>query len=109
MVHPEIKRLQYNEEYARKSLTETGYEQGLEDGRKEGIEEGRKVGIEEGRKVGIEEGIEKGIEAGRESGKSETLVKSVDSIMQNLKLDLEQACEAIGTTQDEYIRAKREV
>ena len=80
---------EYNEEYARKSLTETGYEQGLEDGKKKGREEGRKEGLE--------------------AGKSETLVKNVDSIMQNLNLDLEQACEAIGTTQDEYTRAKREL
>lgn len=78
---------EYNEEYVRKSLTETGYEQGWEDG------------IMQGREDGIRDGIEQ--------GKAETLVKSIDSIMDNLKLDLQQACKLIGTTQEEYIRLKQ--
>ncbi len=70
---------EYNEEYVRKSLTETGYEQGREDGIRDGIEQ----------------------------GKAETLVKSIDSIMENLKLDLQHACKLIGTTQEEYLRSKQ--
>ncbi len=66
---------EYNEEYVRKSLTETGYEQGREDGITQ--------------------------------GKAETLVKSIDSIMKNLELDLQQSCNLIGTTQEEYIRSKQ--
>ena len=82
---------EYNEEYVRKSLAETGYEQGREDG----IRQGREAGITQGRMDGIRE------------GKAETLVKSIDSIMKNLELDLQQACNLIGTTQEEYIRSKQ--
>lgn len=66
---------EYNEEYVRKSLTETGYEQG------------RLAGIEQ--------------------GKAKTLIKSIDSIMKNLNLDLSKACEIIGVTQEEYIHSKQ--
>ena len=72
---------EYNEEYVRKSLTETGYEQGLEDGRREGKAEGR----------------------------AEILVKNVEAVMKNLKLDLEKACAAVGTTQEEYTKGKDEL
>ena len=82
---------EYNEEYVRKSLTETGYEQGREDG----IRQGREAGITQGRMDGIRE------------GKAETLAKSVEAVMRNLNLDLPKACEIIGTTQEEYIRSKQ--
>ena len=90
---------EYNEEYVRKSLTETGYEQGREDG----IRQGREDGIRQGREAGITQGRMDGIR----EGKAETLVKSIDSIMKNLELDLQQACNLIGTTQEEYIRSKQ--
>lgn len=82
---------EYNEEYVRKSLTETGYEQG----RLAGIEQGKADGIRQGRLVGIEQ------------GKAKTLIKSIDSIMKNLNLDLSKACEIIGVTQEEYIHSKQ--
>lgn len=59
------------------------------------------------RKSLTETGYEQGWEDGIEQGKAETLVKSIDSIMENLKLDLQQACKLIGTTQEEYIRLKQ--
>ncbi|MCX4352365.1 MAG: hypothetical protein OSJ60_12080, partial [Lachnospiraceae bacterium] len=90
---------EYNEEYVRKSLTETGYEQGREDG----IRQGREDGIRQGREAGITQGRMDGIR----EGKAETLAKSVEAVMRNLNLDLPKACEIIGTTQEEYIRSKQ--
>lgn len=90
---------EYNEEYVRKSLAETGYEQGREDG----IRQGREDGIRQGREAGITQGRMDGIR----EGKAETLAKSVEAVMRNLNLDLPKACEIIGTTQEEYIRSKQ--
>lgn len=58
------------------------------------------------RKSLTETGYEQGLEDGKRDGKAKTLIKNVDAIMRNLNLDLEKACEAIGTTQEEYTRAK---
>lgn len=70
---------EYNEEYVRKSLTETGYEQGKADG----------------------------IRQGRLTGQAETLINSIEAVMRNLNLDLPKACEIIGTTQEEYTCLKQ--
>ena len=69
---------EYNEEYVKKSL----YEEGLEEGIKEGIKEGEKVGV------------------------LKTLAKSVEAVMANLHTDIRNACEIIGTTVEEYEKAK---
>ena len=70
---------EYNEEYVKKSL----YEEGLEEGIKEGIKEGEKVGV------------------------LKTLAKSVEAVMTNLHTDIRNACEIIGTTVEEYEKAKK--
>lgn len=53
---------------------------------------------EEGRREGRGEGIK--------LGKAEMLVNSVEAAMKNFKVDLQSACEGIGTTVEEYHRAK---
>ena len=42
----------------------------------------------------------------REEGRAEILVKSVETVMKNFEIDLQKACEGIGTTVEEYHRAK---
>ena len=42
----------------------------------------------------------------REEGRAEILVKSVETVMKNFEIDLQKACEGIGTTVEEYYRAK---
>ena len=59
--------------------------------REEARSEGRNEGRREGRKIGM----------------AEMLVKGVDSAMKNLGLDLQKACEGIGTTVEEYQQAKK--
>ena len=69
---------EYNEEYVKKSL----YEEGLEEGIKEGIKEGEKVGI------------------------LKNLAKNVEVAMRNFHISLKEACEGLGTTVEEYEKAK---
>lgn len=63
--------------------------------------------VERGMKRGIEQGIQKGIEQGVQQGKEQMLVSTVDHAMQNLSLSLEQACEGLGVTVEEYRAAKK--
>lgn len=72
---------EYNEEYVKKTIHEEGYEQGKADGEA----------------------------VGEAKGDAKRLVKSVNTVMQNLKTDLEKACETIGTTVKEYENAKEEI
>ena len=44
---------------------------------------------------------------GKEMGTAETLIKTVESAMKNLGIDLEKACEILGTTVEEYEAAKK--
>ena len=53
-----------------------------------------------------EEARSEGRSEGRKIGMAEMLVKGVDSAMKNLGLDLQKACEGIGTTVEEYQQAK---
>lgn len=41
-----------------------------------------------------------------EVGIAKTLIKTVEAAMRNFKLDLRQACEGLGTSVEEYHRAK---
>lgn len=41
-----------------------------------------------------------------EEVRSEDLVKNVEAVMKNFHVDLERACEALGTTLEEYHKAK---
>ena len=53
-----------------------------------------------------EEGRSEGRSEGRMEGKAEMLVKSVEAAMKNFDIDLQRACEGIGTTVEEYHKAK---
>ena len=57
------------------------------------------LGMARGEELGEERGIEKGI--------AQNLVKNIDSAMKNLGIDLQQACEALGTSIEEYENAKQ--
>lgn len=61
------------------------------------------LGVARGEKLGEERGIEKGIE----TGIAQNLVKNIDSAMKNLGINLQQACEALGTSVEEYEKAKQ--
>lgn len=53
-----------------------------------------------------EEGLEEGIKEGEKVGVLKTLAKSVEAVMANLHTDIRNACEIIGTTVEEYEKAK---
>lgn len=76
---------EYNEEYVRKTFFEEGMETGYQEGKEEGIKEGIK------------------------EGKAETLIKSVESVMQKFQVSLQKACEGVGTTVEDYDRARKEL
>ena len=61
-------------------------------------------GIEE---RGEKRGIRIGEERGMNFGDSKRLVKSVDLAMENFHINLEKACEGLGTTVEEYREAKK--
>ncbi len=73
-------------------LTEYNEAEAMELFREEGREEGRQEGREEGRQEGREEGRQEG----REEGKENTIIQNLNSLMQNLKLTIEQAMDAIS-------------
>lgn len=59
---------------------------------------------EEGRSEGKKEGIKEGLKV-----KAEMLVKNVESVMENFHVDLQRACEGLGTTTEEYYKARDEM
>ena len=61
------------------------------------IEEGRQEGVEQGRREGVQMGIQ------------ENLVQNVNNLMKNLGLALGEACKALGTTEDAYMLARKNV
>ena len=67
--------------------------------------------IREGEEITMCELLDKywngGVAEGAQQGEARMLIKAVDSLMANLALNLQQACESIGTTVEEYTRAKR--
>lgn len=56
---------------------------------------------------GEERGEKRGEKRGIEQGNAQTLVKNIESAMKNLHIDLQQACEALGTSVQEYKNAKQ--
>lgn len=50
--------------------------------------------------------LEIGIEQGIERGKEQNLIKNIESAMKNFCIDLQQACEGLGSSVEEYERAK---
>lgn len=65
--------------------------------------------LEIGLAQGIEQGMEQGIEQGIEQGRAETLVRNVESAMKNFNINLEKACEGLGTSVAEYEGAKEKI
>ena len=61
---------------------------------------------EESRQAGIAEGEARGEKRGEIRGKIESLIASVDNVMNKLNFSLEQACDTIGITVEEYKKAK---
>ena len=55
----------------------------------------------------FELGVARGEERGIEKGIAQTLVQNIDSAMKNLGINLQQACEALGASIEEYENAKQ--
>ncbi len=53
-----------------------------------------------------EDGVEDGFAQGEAAGMLKSLAKNVEAIMKNLHLSLQEACEGLGTTVEEYEKAK---
>ncbi|MCM1123777.1 MAG: DUF936 domain-containing protein [Eubacterium sp.] len=58
--------------------------------------------------IGIERGKELALEEGKIQG-YEILIRNVESAMKNFNLDLQKACEGLGTSIEEYEDAKQQV
>ena len=78
------------------------YWDAIRTGQDMGIEEGRALG----RSIGLEEGKELGRSIGLEEGNANSLVNCVTNFMNNTKCSLEDALKLLGTTMDEYLKAK---
>ncbi|MGN0365337.1 MAG: hypothetical protein ACI4E5_05280, partial [Suilimivivens sp.] len=76
------------------------------DGEKAGYGKGKADGEKAGYGRGKADGERAGYGKGRSDGDNDRLVKSVESAMENFKIDLRRACEGIGTTVEEYRKAK---
>ena len=64
-------------------------------------------GVEHGIRQGIERGMAQGMEQGIERGTAENLCKLVDNFMYRRKVTLEEACDALGISADDYNQAER--
>lgn len=64
--------------------------------------------LEIGLQQGLEQGMEKGKEIGKEIGDAQRLLKSVENVMENLEVGVEEACAIIGASVEEYNKAKQE-
>ena len=98
---------EYNQEEEERKLRaaerQAGYASGVEHGIRQGIERGMAQGIERGMAQGMERGMEQGIERGT----AENLCKLVDNFMYRRKVTLEEACDALGISADDYSKAER--
>ena len=65
------------------------------------------IGVARGEELGAKRGEELGEKRGIEIGTAQELVKNIDSAMKNLGIDLQQACEALGSSVEEYENAKQ--
>ena len=94
---------EYNQEEEERKLRaaerQAGYASGVEHGIRQGIEQGMAQGIERGMAQGMEQGIERGT--------AENLCKLVDNFMSRRKATLEEACDALGISADDYNKAER--
>ena len=69
-------------------------------------EEERKLRAAE-RQAGYASGVEHGIRQGIERGTAENLCRLVDNFMYRRKVTLEEACDALGISADDYSKAER--
>lgn len=70
------------------------------------------IGMEHGREVGMEQGIERGKALGIEEGRRQSLrmlVKNVELSMKNFHVNLQEACEGLEISVEEYEKAKRQI
>ncbi len=67
----------------------------------------RQAGYASGVEHGIRQGIEQGMAQGIERGTAENLCKLVDNFMSRRKATLEEACDALGISADDYNKAER--
>ena len=84
---------EYNEEYARKAF----YEDGAQAGYAQGVEEGYARGEEDGYAHGKEDGVD--------IGDAKRLLHSVEILMKKMSYSVQEACESIGATMEEYDEA----
>lgn len=59
--------------------------------------------------IGIERGKEQGIKQGIEQGRAKTIVENVEAAMKNFGINLQAACEGLGTTVEKYKNAKKKL
>ena len=64
-------------------------------------------GVEHGIRQGMERGMAQGMEQGIERGTAENLCKLVNNFMSRRKVTLEEACDALGISDDDYNKAER--
>ncbi len=90
---------EYNQEEEERKLRaaerQAGYASGVEHGIRQGIERG------------MAQGIERGMAQGMERGTAENLCKLVNNFMSRRKVTLEEACDALGISSDDYKKAER--
>ena len=102
---------EYNQEEEERKLRaaerQAGYASGVEHGIRQGMERGMAQGIERGMAQGIERGMAQGMERGMERGTAENLCKLVNNFMSRRKVTLEEACDALGISSDDYNKAER--
>ena len=67
----------------------------------------RQAGYASGVEHGIRQGIERGMAQGIERGTAENLCKLVSNFMSRRKVTLEEACDALGISVDDYNKAER--
>ena len=90
--------LEYDAELALEIAKESAAERGFEEGTAKGLAKGLAEGTAKGLAKGLAEGLMK--------GKSDMLVKNINSAMRNFHIDLSEACRGLGVTVEEYDKAK---
>ena len=90
---------EYNQEEEERKLRaaerQAGYASGVEHGIRQGIEQG------------MAQGMERGMAQGIERGTAENLCRLVSNFMSRRKVTLEEACDALGISADDYNKAER--
>ena len=88
---------EYNEEYARKAFYEDGAAAGYAQGR------------EDGKNIGYAQGKEDGYTYGKDIGYAKCLLQSVEALRKKLSCSVQEACESMGATMEEYEEALKKV